>query len=68
MSCHLNKDLKTKYEVRSIPIRKGDTVKVLRGTYKGRDGKVITVYRKKWCVHIEKVTKEKTNGKKKNHI
>ena len=68
MSCHLNKDLKTKYEVRSIPIRKGDTVKVLRGTYKGRDGKVITVYRKKWCVHIEKVTKEKTNGKNRNHM
>jgi large subunit ribosomal protein L26e len=63
MSCHLSKDLKTKYEVRAIPVRKGDTVKVMRGTFKGREGKVITCYRKKWCIHVEKITREKTNGK-----
>lgn len=62
MSCHLSKDLKTKYDVRSIPVRKGDTVKVMRGTFKGREGKVITCYRKKWCIHVEKITREKTNG------
>lgn len=62
MSCHLNKDLKTKYEVRSIPVRKGDVVKIMRGVLKTREGKVQTVYRKKWCLHIEKITKEKTNG------
>jgi large subunit ribosomal protein L26e len=64
MSCHLSKDLKTKYDVRSIPVRKGDTVKVMRGTLKDREGKVTTVYRKKWCIHVEKLTREKTNGKK----
>ena len=63
MSSHLSKDLKGKYDVRSIPVRKGDVVKVMRGTYKGREGKVQTVYRKKWCIHVEKITKEKTNGK-----
>lgn len=63
MSSHLNKELKTKYDVRSIPVRKGDVVKVMRGTFKGREGKVITVYRKKWAVYIEKLTREKTNGK-----
>ena len=62
MSCHLNKDLKTKYEVRAIPVRKGDVVKVMRGSFKTREGKVQTVYRKKWCIHVEKITKEKTNG------
>lgn len=62
MSCHLHKDLKSKYEVRAIPVRKGDTVKVMRGIFKGREGKVQTVYRKRWCIHIEKITKEKTNG------
>ena len=63
MSCHLNKELKTKYDVRSIPVRKGDTVKIMRGTLKGKEGKVMTVYRKKWAIHIEKVVREKTNGK-----
>ena len=62
MSCHLNKELKAKYDVRAIPVRKGDTVKVMRGIFKGREGKVQTVYRKKWAIHIEKITKEKTNG------
>jgi large subunit ribosomal protein L26e len=63
MSCHVSKDLKTKYEIRAIPVRKGDTVKIMRGTFKGREGKVQTVYRKKWAVHVEKIVKEKTNGK-----
>ena len=63
MSSHLNKELRTKYDVRSVPVRKGDVVKVMRGAFKGREGKVITVYRKKWAVHIEKLTREKTNGK-----
>ena len=63
MSCHLNKDLRTKYEVRCIPVRKGDSVKIMRGTFKGREGKVQTVYRKKFCLHVEKITREKTNGK-----
>ena len=63
MSCHLSKDLKSKYLVRSIPVRKGDVVKIMRGILKTREGKVQTVYRKKWCLHIEKITKEKTNGK-----
>jgi large subunit ribosomal protein L26e len=63
MSCHLNKELKSKYDVRAVPVRKGDTVKVMRGTFKGREGKVQSVYRKRWALHIEKLTREKTNGK-----
>lgn len=63
MSSKLSKDLKTKYETKSIPVRKGDTVKIMRGTFKGREGKVQAVYRKKWALHIEKIVKEKTNGK-----
>ena len=62
MSCHLSKDLKTKYEVRAIPVRKGDQVKIMRGTFKGREGKVQTVYRRRRCIYIEKIVKEKTNG------
>ena len=68
MSSHLSKELRTKYDVRSIPVRKGDVAKVMRGTLKGREGKVITVYRKKWAVYIEKLTREKTNGKYTPHI
>ncbi len=62
MSSHLSKDLKNKYDVRAIPVRKGDLVKILRGDFKGREGKVETVYRRRRCIYIEKIVKEKTNG------
>lgn len=50
------------WQVRSVPIRKDDEVSVVRGTYKGREGKVVQVYRKKWVIHIERITREKVNG------
>ena len=63
MSSHLSKDLRAKYSVRSVPVRKGDTVKIMRGAFKGREGKIQAVYRKRWALHIEKITRDKTNGK-----
>ena len=46
----------------SIPIRKDDEVQVVRGTYKGREGKVVQVYRRRWVIHVERITREKVNG------
>ncbi|KAJ8544856.1 hypothetical protein K7X08_017439 [Anisodus acutangulus] len=62
MSAPLNSELRSKYSVRSMPVRKDDDVQVVRGTYKGREGKVVQVYRKKWVIHIERITREKVNG------
>merc|ERR1712182_18182 len=62
MSAHLNKELIQKYHVKSMPIRKDDEVIVVRGSHRGREGKVIQVYRKKYVIHIERVTREKSNG------
>merc|ERR1712023_437916 len=62
MSAHLNKELVQKYNVKSMPIRKDDDVIVVRGKNVGREGKVIQVYRKKYVIHIERVTREKSNG------
>lgn len=63
MSAPLSKDLRSKYGVRSLPIRKGDEVMIVRGHHHDREGRVTTVYRKKWVIHIERVTREKVNGK-----
>jgi large subunit ribosomal protein L26e len=57
MSAPLSKDLKIQYNVRSMPIRKDDQVSVVRGDYRGNKGKVLTVYRKRWYITIEKITK-----------
>merc|ERR1712216_1079161 len=62
MSAHLNKELAQKYHVKSMPIRKDDEVIVARGSNRGREGKVIQVYREKYVIHIERVTREKSNG------
>jgi len=62
MSAPLSEELQKKYNVRSLPIRKDDEVQVVRGTFKNRDGKVTQVYRKKYVIHIERITREKNNG------
>jgi len=63
MSAPLSKELREKYDgVRSIPIRKDDEVLVVRGSNKGREGKVTSVYRLKYVIHVERVTREKTSG------
>ena len=62
MSAPLSKELRAKYNVRSMPIRKDDEVVVSRGTFKGREGKVVAVYRRKYVIHIEKIVREKVNG------
>ncbi|KAH7566696.1 hypothetical protein JRO89_XS08G0217600 [Xanthoceras sorbifolium] len=62
MSAPLSTDLRQKYNVRSMPVRKDDEVQVVRGTFKGREGKVVQVYRRKWVIHIERITREKVNG------
>merc|ERR1711904_263873 len=62
LSAPLSKELNNKYSVRSMPVRKDDEVHVVRGFFKGRVGKVLTVYRRKFCIHVERVTRDKANG------
>ncbi|KAK5683905.1 60S ribosomal protein L26A [Elasticomyces elasticus] len=62
MSAPLSKELREKHNVRAIPIRKDDEVTIKRGSNKGREGKVTSVYRLKYVIHIERVSREKSNG------
>lgn len=62
MSAPLAKELREKYHVRAMPVRKDDEVTVKRGNFKGREGKVTACYRLKWVIHIDKVNREKANG------
>ena len=49
-------------QTRSLPVRKDDEVRIVRGKYKGREGKVTQVYRKKWVIHVDRVQRDKSNG------
>ena len=62
MAAHLAEDLLLKYNVRSVPVRKGDTVKILRGALKGHVDKVAKVNLKKGLVTIENATIAKADG------
>ena len=62
MSAPLSKDLRNKHNVRSVPIRRDDEVMIVKGHYHDREGKVTCVYRKKFRIHIERVTRDKANG------
>ncbi len=62
VSAHLSRELREKYGFRSIPLRKGDKVRVVRGDYRGKEGKVAEVDLKSYRVHIEGVTHKKVDG------
>jgi large subunit ribosomal protein L26e len=62
MSANLSKELQARHGVRSMPIRKDDEVTITRGMYKSREGKVVACFRKKFVVHVERITREKVSG------
>ncbi|CDO92264.1 unnamed protein product [Kluyveromyces dobzhanskii CBS 2104] len=62
LSAPLSKELREQYNVKALPIRKEDEVLVVRGSKKGQEGKVSSVYRLKFAVQVDKLTKEKSNG------
>ena len=62
MSSHLSKELREQWGLRAAPIHRDDEVRIHSGGFKDREGKVTAVYRKKYVVYIERVTKEKPNG------
>lgn len=62
LSANLSKDLRGKYNVKSLPVRRDDEVLVVRGDYKDSKGRVNTVYRKRWCIYVDKVSETKQNG------
>ncbi len=65
-SSNLKKDLRRKYLRRNFPLRKGDTVKVLRGRFKGRSAKIGSLNLGKLRVYLEGVQVAKRDGTKAN--
>lgn len=64
LSATLSKDLRKKYGKRSLSVRKDDKVKVLRGQFKKKTGKVSRVNLKKIRIYIEGVENVKKDGSK----
>jgi large subunit ribosomal protein L24 len=64
MGSSLSKDLQKKYGKKSARVVEGDSITILRGEFKGVDGKVSKISTAKTSVAIEGVKKEKTKGDK----
>ena len=64
LGSQLSEDLRKKYGKKSVRVIEGDSIKIVRGEFKGVDGKISKVSTKKSSVAIEGVKKEKTKGDK----
>ncbi len=62
IAANLSKDLREKYKRRSLPLRKGDEVVVMRGEFRGRKGKVMRIDTKNYRVYVEGIVRKKSTG------
>jgi len=60
----LSKELQKKYTKKSVRVVEGDSIKIVRGEFKGVDGKIAKISVQKGSLAIEGVKKEKTKGDK----
>src|SRR3990170_1020349 len=62
MAAPLSAELIASKGVKSLPVRKGDTIRVMRGDHKGFEGKISRVDLKNFRVYVEGLTREKVDG------
>jgi large subunit ribosomal protein L24 len=58
----LSEELARQHGIRRFSIRKGDVVRILRGDFRGHEGKVIKVDLKKVRIYVEGITLTKADG------
>mgnify|MGYP001591218701 CR=1 FL=1 len=63
---NLSKELRKKYKKRSLPVRKGDLIKIMRGKFKNKKGKIVHVKLKLQKVEVEGIQVKKQDGSKVN--
>jgi len=66
LSVNLSKDLRAKHGTRNVPLRKGDTVRVMRGKFSKKQGKVTEVNAKHLKVVVEGIQTTKQDKSKVN--
>jgi large subunit ribosomal protein L24 len=62
MAAPLSKELAAQRGVKTLPVRKGDTVHIQRGDNKGFEGKISRIDLKTFRIFIEGLTREKVDG------
>jgi len=62
MTAPLSPELRAKMGIKRLPVRKGDTVRIVRGDWKGHEGKVVRVSLKKMRIYVEGATMKRADG------
>lgn len=62
MAAPLSSELAVSKGAKTLPVKKGDTVRILRGDNKGFEGKVSRVDLKAYRIYLEGLTREKVDG------
>ncbi|MCL6578737.1 MAG: 50S ribosomal protein L24 [Candidatus Bathyarchaeota archaeon] len=62
LAAPLSPELQASRRVKTLPVRSGDTVRIVRGDHKGFEGKITSVDRKKYRIYVEGLTREKVDG------
>lgn len=62
MAAPLSAELKVSRGVKTLPVRSGDTVRIVRGDHKGFEGKITSVNRKNYRIFVDGLTREKVDG------
>jgi ribosomal protein uL24 len=65
MTVPLSRELRARFHRRSLPLRKGDTVRVLSGSFEGREERVARVDRRGYTVTLDNVTLKTADEKMK---
>jgi large subunit ribosomal protein L24 len=62
LAAHLSPELRATHIAKSLPVRSGDTIRVMRGDHKGTEGKITRIDLKKYRIYVEGLTREKVDG------
>lgn len=63
LKCRLDEFLQEEYGLRSLVVKKGDLVKIMRGQFRDTEGKVTGISYKKGVVILDNTTITKADGK-----
>jgi large subunit ribosomal protein L24 len=62
MTAPLSEELREKYGVKRLPVRKGDKVRIVRGDFKGHEGTVVKVDLRRLRIYVDGVTVKRQDG------
>ncbi|MHA1371364.1 MAG: 50S ribosomal protein L24 [Promethearchaeota archaeon] len=61
-NARLDHDLAAQYDVKRLPIRTNDHVRVVKGQFRDLEGKVLSVDKKRYKIIIDQIQREKSDG------